>query len=485
MGLPLVLIHGYSDSGDGFLHWRNALIKKQNLNPDTVHIVNYISLSNELTICDIAEGLEHALHQAGLATDASFDAIVHSTGMLVIRAWLARYSSMNRPRRLRHLVALAPATNGSPVAHKGRSWLGALVKGSKNWKGPDFLEAGDEVLHALELGSPFTWDLAEKDLFGHGNTARFRKGPESPFVFTFCGDADLGRVASLATQALGTKIEGSDGVVRWAGAALNSRRLIVDFTDSSDSGAGAGLTTQSISPWSNQDNILVLWPGLNHGTIMKPEEDSPLLDLVSEALDVNDDAGFTTWNDRAVQKADLERGSARAPAPWQQFVIRVVDERGDGVTDWSIGLGIQKKGARSLRAVKVDDLHPCERDRSQRCLHVNLREAGLEEPQKRSEIRSFQMVLYMNTNSSYIIYQAAQADGTEFLNDISRGTSELTIDLTRWLTPNDDGFILPMPFTTTFIEIRVNREPSVRDGVIDICHIQPSAAGRSEVDPGN
>ena len=241
MSTPLILIHGYSDSYKGFEKWRKVLIDKRNLDPAKVILLNYKSLANEVTIRDIAEGFNHALiHEAKLKEDEAFDAVVHSTGMLVIRAWLTRFAPMvargqnqcreekdqARSRRLRHLIALAPATNGSPVAHKGRSWLGALAKGNKDF-GPGFLESGHQVLSALELASSFTWDLAEKDLFGD---ARFREGHDSPFVYTICGDSGLGAVAGLATELIGTKIQGSDGVVRWAGATLNCRQLIVDYT---------------------------------------------------------------------------------------------------------------------------------------------------------------------------------------------------------------------------------------------------------------
>ena len=46
-----------------------------------------------------------------------------------------------------------------------RSLLGALANGHKQL-GPDFLEAGDQVLDALELGSRFGWELSHADLCG-------------------------------------------------------------------------------------------------------------------------------------------------------------------------------------------------------------------------------------------------------------------------------------------------------------------------------
>lgn len=161
---PLVLVHGYSDTSTSFKRWAEAL-RQENLTDVTViHACNYATLTNEVTMKDIAEGFDRALRlQAGLNKSEEFDAIIHSTGMLVLRAWLTTYSQVERRGRLKHLVALAPATFGSPLARKGRSWLGAIFKGNRQL-GPDFLEAGDYVLDALELASPFTWLLAHKDL---------------------------------------------------------------------------------------------------------------------------------------------------------------------------------------------------------------------------------------------------------------------------------------------------------------------------------
>ncbi len=73
---------------------------------------------------------------------------VHSTGTLVVRAWLTAYSQCQA--RLKHLIGLAPATFGSPLVHKGRSWLGALVRSNRETC-PDFLKAGDLILGCLAL----------------------------------------------------------------------------------------------------------------------------------------------------------------------------------------------------------------------------------------------------------------------------------------------------------------------------------------------
>ena len=115
MARPLVLIHGYSAEGTAFgaLH---AALQKKGINPTDISVCNYVSLNNEITIKDIAEGLDRAFrkHQVLLNEDQEFDAIVHSTGMLVLRSWLTNYGAAvganRRLARLKHLIGLAPAT---------------------------------------------------------------------------------------------------------------------------------------------------------------------------------------------------------------------------------------------------------------------------------------------------------------------------------------------------------------------------------------
>ena len=191
---PIVLVHGYSASGSSFDKWKDVL-QSLGYASESVHVCTYKSLTNEVTIRDIAEGFDRALRiQSGLNEGEEFDAIVHSTGMLVVRAWLV--SRADRRDRLKHLIGLAPATFGSPLAHKGRGWLGAIFKGNKE-RGPDFLEAGDLILDGLELASRFTWDLAHADLLG--DTPVYGPNSDTPYAFVFCGTLDFPRFGGHMT----------------------------------------------------------------------------------------------------------------------------------------------------------------------------------------------------------------------------------------------------------------------------------------------
>lgn len=204
--LPVLLIHGYSDRGHSFARWR-AILEAHGRDVATIHVGNYVTLSNEVTLQDISEGFDRALRDTpGLAGEEPFDAVVHSTGMLVVRTWLtAPAAGRDRAKRLKRLIGLAPASFGSPLAHKGRSWLGSVFKGSRA-PGPDFLEAGDEVLHALEMGSEFTWNLAHRDLIGEN--ALYDLTPDTPYVFVLCGSEGYGGLKRLVNRA------GSDGTIR-------------------------------------------------------------------------------------------------------------------------------------------------------------------------------------------------------------------------------------------------------------------------------
>ena len=277
---PIVLVHGYSAKGSGFNTWKSVLLANGYAAKD-IHVVTYKTLTNEVTIRDIAEGFDRALRlQLGLSANEEFDAIVHSTGMLVLRAWLIRYSA--RRDRLRHLIGLAPASFGSPSAHKGRGWLASLFVGNRE-RGPNFLEAGDLVLDGLELGSRFTWDLAHADMIG-SNTF-YGETKTTPYVFTFCGISKYKGLRRLVSE------DATDGTVRLACCALNTRKFVLDLSVNLGETPETRVETKK---WINIDISLIPLEDLDHGSIMqKPSR--ALIELVLEGLAVNSAAEFRAY----------------------------------------------------------------------------------------------------------------------------------------------------------------------------------------------
>ena len=443
---PLVLVHGYSDASSAFEPWKRVL-ESRGYDVSTIHACNYRSLTNEITIRDIAEGFDRALRlQAGLAQDEPFDAIVHSTGMLVIRAWLTAYAG--RRDRLKHLIGLAPATFGSPLAHKGRSWMGALFKGNKQL-GPDFLEAGDRILDGLELAGRFTWDLAHEDMLGdetfYGPTKR------TPFVFIFCGNEPYSGIRKLVQE------DATDGTVRWSGCALNTRKIVLDLTQD-PAKPGSDLRV-SVAPWKNVDAPLLPIAGKNHATILS-DPGTELSDLVDTALTVNCAANYLAWYEKATKRT---AATSKKMESWQQFVIRAIDERGDPISDYNIQLYTRTAKGRATEIRPFDlDVHTYKSDGSLRCFHVNLEKIKLD------QLENLWVRVIASSGSQLVGYQGfSSVTLEEPASSIDGGKWDAELDISALV--NNTGVNFFYPFTTTLIELRMNREPLPLSGKNQVC----------------
>ncbi len=475
MPRPLVLIHGYSASGLDFKPLCAAL-SARGIDATLLNICTYISLNNEITIKDIAEGLARAFRKHPVLGDETqdFDAIVHSTGMLVVRSWLTNYGAQvgtnTRLKRLKHLIGLAPATWGSPQAHKGRTWLGALVKGNRQ-PGPDFMNAGDQVLDGLELGSQFTWDLAHRDLLV--SEPYYDGSAKTPYVSVFIGNQPYNGIASVANDP------GTDGTVRWAGCGLNTRKVTLDLTRFPTGDDGNPRPRVSISHWANSrlDIPMIAVDGRNHATLISNPEDR-MVELVSDFLKVESDETYTTWLAAAKEysqpsetkmlinpgagaagiEGDVKKffghlfDEAEQPMEgWQQFVVHAVDERGDGVSDYMIEiLRLQEDGSWVTFGEMYTDVHAYRSDPSFRCFHIRLPN-GLSSKGIRLKAR-----IDASTGTDLVAYQGyTYADG-QVPQDLSPDAEPIDIDL-GYL--GDGNGTLFYPFTTTLIEIVLNREP--------------------------
>jgi hypothetical protein len=87
----VLLIHGYSADWKAFLPWKQALAGA-GVAAETISVGNYVTLNNEVTIKDLGEAFDRALRVTTFAKENpgdawTFDAVVHSTGMLVLREW--------------------------------------------------------------------------------------------------------------------------------------------------------------------------------------------------------------------------------------------------------------------------------------------------------------------------------------------------------------------------------------------------------------
>jgi hypothetical protein len=460
---PVVLVHGYSDQGKSFVPWAREL-RKAGFETETIAVVTYKSLTNEVTIKDLAEGFERALVRRGIK--GPFDAIVHSTGMLVVRAWLtADRDNLSRRDRLRHLIGFAPATWGSPLAHRGRGLLGSVFKGNKSRDPvdtPDFLEAGDLILDGLELGSRFTWDLANVDLFG--KDVFYGTQSNTPYPFIFCGNKPYSGLRKLVNEP------GTDGTVRFAGVSLDSRKFSVDLTK--PEGAMRLVPATREGREAQVDAPVIFVDGRTHGSIVS-EPDPDAVNLVIRALNVSSHDEYLAWRKAAT---DWSQPPTDKEDVYQQFVIHMIDERGDGISDYHVELFSSDVGGRTNDLEEFDlDMHEYQADKSFRSFHVQVRKLI----DKASEIRASGGKLWMRVTISsgtiLVAYhgnsdagfpgarQRRLTDDKWTDNDSERTLDAeptlIHLDLTEFLDISSNRTNLFHAFTTTLVEIKVDREP--------------------------
>jgi hypothetical protein len=473
----VLLIHGYSADWKAFLPWKAAL-SGAGIASETINVGNYVTLNNEVTIKDLGEAFDRALRMSDFAKEHpgdswTFDAVVHSTGMLVMRQWLTSdpYPPENprsRIRRLKHLVGLAPATFGSPQAKKGRSWLGALVKGNRDL-GPDFLNAGDMVLDGLELASEYTWNLAQKDMLGQ--KPLYDKGDGTPYVAVFIGNEPYTGVSAVANSP------GCDGTVRWAGCALDTRKVMLDFRRHAQIDPADPTKRVDISDWSTErlPVPVIAVDGQNHGTIIanpKPE----VVSLVHDFLGIVNKDAYEAWEERALKfgepsKAKMDKSDdVEDGAGWQQLWIHMVDDHGDGVTDYNIqvyyGDELSESDDPEKESVKViADTYTS--DNSYRCFYIHLTEEML---RLKTDNKKMWLELIASSGSELIEYEAYTGSANDPLRlaidtHNPAANKPVKMDITD-LTVG--GASLFYPYTTTLLEVFVEREPMPLGTVSDL-----------------
>lgn len=301
MSKQVVILHGWSDSSDSFKQLAGFL-KKSGFTAVPIFLGDYISMYNDVTIDDVVKRMEEVIVER-MALPASsakrlgptFHMIVHSTGGLVARRWIAKYYA-DRTCPVQNLLMLAPANFGSVLAHKGRSMLARVAKG---WR--TGFETGDEMLYALELGSPFQWELAKSDLFADRADAPVFYGPDRVRPYVIVGTFPYDTVVRSIINE-----NGSDGTVRVAAANLNVQGVTIDFT-----GDPKRLLEPEFLPWNRRGGEddrfpLAVVPDRNHTTVKEPEspgyaqheaDQQRLGQLIVQALQVKNAAGYRKVRD--------------------------------------------------------------------------------------------------------------------------------------------------------------------------------------------
>ncbi|MDR3458533.1 MAG: alpha/beta hydrolase [Verrucomicrobiae bacterium] len=355
--MPTVIIHGWSDHAVTFVPLQQELNKRLGIPVPMISLAEWLSLNDLVTYDDLVTRMDAVWTAYGLPrTPGAVDVITHSTGALLIRDWMTRYFAPGAAP-VKHLVMLAPANFGSPLAHKGASFIGRIIKG---WNAPSAFQVGAKLLKGLELASPYTWALANKDLFV--NDPYF--GPGRVLATVLVGNAGYTGIASAANEP------GSDGTVRVSTANLNAAQMQVDLTDPA---APQFRGPQNINGIAG---FLIL-DGLNHETIHDPTQ-AAMMAALAEGLQV-DDAGFSAYCarlDAATQAvmAAREAGSDRYYWGYQNTVVLVKDQFGNHVGDYFLefyGAANDTFWESLFHGKVIEDVHPYSDDNGYRSVLID------------------------------------------------------------------------------------------------------------------
>ncbi len=254
----VAIVHGWSDNSTSF-HGLRAFLNGNGFEVTGIWLGDYISMDDDVRISDVAKRM-NAVISGGIASGElrpPFDLIVHSTGGLVAREWLARYYPNGENCPVKRLLMLAPANFGSRLAAAGKSLVGRVLYGWDKW-----FQTGAEILRGLELASPYQWDLACRDLLDPAGAGTGPYGGDKVWPFVIIGSRGYSSGLRRAVNE-----DGSDGTVRACAANLNCIGLTIDFT---------GGMNPEVTPWHPRNGDAVfpfaVLPDRDHSTIVRPSD---------------------------------------------------------------------------------------------------------------------------------------------------------------------------------------------------------------------
>lgn len=358
---PIVIIHGWSDNAESFAALSAFIAADIGVEPLIIRLADWISLNNDVTYKDIVTAMERAWRASSLpVTPHSVNVIVHSTGALVARDWMTRYYSAGTVP-IKRLLMLAPANFGSPLAHKGRSFIGRAIKG---WGQPEF-QTGTCILKGLELASPYTFNLAERDLF----SAERWYGEGGILATVLVGNTGYSGVEAIANEA------GSDGTVRISTANLNCKKLVLELD------ARQNVISHAMVR-SNGSIAFGILNKENHSTIVLKDggpKNELTRKLILQALQVTDadysEAGGFPWQARI---HSLDSTVNTASDQLQNVVTHVTDDLDQEVRDYFIEfyrtVDIDKRFEKQLYERFIEHVHPYVDNAAYRALYLNIKE---------------------------------------------------------------------------------------------------------------
>lgn len=219
---PILLIHGYSSEGK-----KNTAKEIYDTLPDNLraefgrgkikelNLSRWISLNDGIALDDVSLAMDRALkaRHTKLLT-SGFHVVIHSTGALVVRNWIRKFSP--KPCPIENLVHLAGAHFGSGLAHVGKGQLSRWGRQIAAHTG-----SGKLVLDELLFGSWKSIDLARHFLQPGNNMLTDYKVQE----FCIIGSQIPTMLRPIPVRYV--KEDSSDNTVRTSSGNLNFSHISV------------------------------------------------------------------------------------------------------------------------------------------------------------------------------------------------------------------------------------------------------------------
>jgi hypothetical protein len=226
--------------------------------------------------------------------------------------------------------------------------------------------------------------------------------------------------------------------------------------------------------------------GRNHATLIS-DPDPNMVEQIVSFLDIADADGYGKWLEGAKTKGEpalakmlVNPGKDAAGLPgdikayfghlfhlggdvmdgWQQFVVHARDERGDPVTDYLVDVLRQEEGKWVEFAEMYTDVHAYGADASFRCFHIRLPK-GIAASGTPLQIR-----ITASTGTALMAYQGYGSDEDAKTMTATAGPVIVQVNGLGDST-------LFYPFTTTLVELILNREPFPLNDVSDIFRFLP------------
>lgn len=340
----VVFVHGWSVTNtDTYGGLPEALVRnaspKLDLEVAHLYLAKYVSFADEVTVDDIARGMERAVAVEvlpRLARGERFACVTHSTGGPVVRKWIDLfYRDRLAKCPLGHLIMLAPANHGSALAQLGKGRIARMKFFA------DGVQPGTGVLDWLELGSDQSWELNRQWLAYDCVDAGLY-----PFVLT---GQSIDRAFYDNLNAY-TDEGGSDGVVRVAAASMNYGLLRLVQTD-------GGLALRKDERAAR--TAMGVLPGRSHsGQAMgilasaRPDDDGshPTVRWVLRCLDVGSATTYRRVLKELADLTDSTQASERTQKVKELFVfkrtfvtsrycmlvVRIKDDRDNDLSDYDV-----------------------------------------------------------------------------------------------------------------------------------------------------